>query len=296
MSDLTALISNIQRFSTEDGPGIRTTVFFKGCTLRCPWCHNPEGLLPRPQLAFHPHRCIECGECAKVCAIGAPPPGTDTRCKACGDCASACPTGAREIIGRKVSVNELIEEVSRDRAFYGDDGGVTASGGEAAMQADFVKKFFSECKARGIRTALDTSGAIAAAKFEQVIEHADLVLYDIKIMDEQRHLEVIGYPLAPLLYNLKIASRSGKPLWIRFPIVTGYTDDDANVRTIIDFLKKLDGLERVDLLPFHQLGRHKYADMGMPYPLAELNPPKAETVDTIRRAFTDADLPLMPHK
>ena len=293
MENLTALITNVQRFSTEDGPGIRTTVFFKGCPLKCPWCHNPEGLSLKPQLAFHSTRCIACGECKTVCEIGAPLPGTDARCKVCGICVTACPAGAREIIGREVTVEALLDEVSRDIVFYGTDGGVTASGGEAAMQAEFVAEFFKQCLATGIHTALDTSGAIAASKLDRIIEHTDLVLFDLKIMDPARHQEIVGFPLPGILENLRMISRVGKPIWIRYPIVPGYTDDEENVRAICDFMKDFPRIERVDLLPFHQLGRHKYLGMGMIYCLAELKPTSTEKVESIRCVFKAAGLPVI---
>jgi pyruvate formate lyase activating enzyme len=292
MENLTAVISNVQRFSTEDGPGIRTTVFFKGCPLKCPWCHNPEGLSAKFQLAFHPTRCISCGECKTICEIGAPLPGADPRCKVCGVCVSACPTGAREIIGRKVTVEALVDEVSRDIPFYGSDGGVTASGGEAAMQAEFVTEFFKQCRAKGIHTALDTSGAVSASKLKSILEHTDLVLFDLKIMDPTRHQETVGFPLPQIQENLRTVSHSGKPFWIRFPIVHGSTDDKENILAICNLLKNLPGLERVDLLPFHQLGRHKYIEMGMAYTLSELKPSEPEKIESIRRMFTDAGIPV----
>jgi len=228
-----------------------------------------------------------------VCQIGAPLPGTDARCKVCGICVTACPAAAREIIGRDVTVKALLDEVSRDIVFYGSDGGVTASGGEAAMQAEFVEEFFRQCLTTGIHTALDTSGAVSESKLMRILDYTDLVLFDLKIMNPARHQEVVGFPLAGILENLRAISRIGKPIWIRYPIVPGYTDDEENVRALCDFMKDIPRIERVDLLPFHQLGRHKYLAMGMPYRLTELKPPSEEKVESIRRAFKSAGLPVV---
>ena len=296
MSDLKATISNIQRFSTEDGPGIRTTIFFKGCPLRCPWCHNPEGLSPSRQLAFHPSRCIDCGECADACDIGAPLPGTDPNCKACGKCADACPTGAREIIGREVAVDKLFDEIKRDIAFYGDEGGITASGGEASLYDEFTAALFEKCRRENIHTALDTCGATASQKLDRILEHSDMVLFDLKIMNAEKHRELIGYPLAPILENLKRISETGKPVWIRFPFVPGYTDGDENIEKIIGLIENTPNVERIDILAFHQLGKHKYGEMGMPYMLADLEPPPDEAVEKIKSFFRKRGLPVPDEK
>ena len=287
-----AIISNVQRFSTEDGPGIRTTVFFKGCPLRCPWCHNPEGLSRRPQLAWREARCIGCGECRKVCPHGAPLPGQSDKCEVCGRCAEACPTIAREIIGRVVTSEKLADEVARDRVFFGEDGGVTASGGEAALHAEFLLRFFDLCRAQHIHIALDTSGAVPGDTFEELLRHVDLVLYDLKLLDEERHREIIGAPLAVILDNLKLLCASGVPFWVRFPVVSGYTDDDDNVRALGLLLQGNKGLKRVDLLPFHQLGRSKYTALGMAYSLSGIAPPPEERLREIREILLKCGLPV----
>jgi len=289
---LNAIISNVQRFSTEDGPGIRTTVFFKGCPLRCLWCHNPEGLSRRPQLVWRESRCIGCGECKKACPRGGLLPGRSDKCEVCGLCADACPTLAREIIGRTVTPEELANEVARDKVFFGEDGGVTASGGEAALQAEFLGRFFDLCRAKNIHTALDTSGAVPGDTFDEMLHHVDLVLYDLKLLDEDRHREIIGAPLSTIIANLKRISASGIPFWVRFPIVTGYTDDDDNVRAIAELLHDMKGLQRIDLLPFHQLGHSKYIALGMPYTLAEMKAPSNERIEEIRETLKRGGLPV----
>ncbi len=219
-------------------------------------------------------------------------PGTDSRCEVCGKCVSVCPGGAREIIGREVTVDGLYDEISRDIPFYGDTGGVTASGGEAGLQTEFLARFFQKCRENNVHTALDTCGAVSREKLASILEYTDLVLYDLKIMDEKFHKETVGYSLKPLLENLQFVSTEEKPIWVRFPIVPGYTEDDENLKVMAEFLKRLPTLERIDLLPFHQLGEHKYSEVGMTYNLSALKAPADEEVESVRRFFADSGLPV----
>ena len=289
---LAAVITNVQRFSTEDGPGIRTTVFFKGCPLRCPWCHNPEGLLTKRELVFYETRCIGCKECVKVCRHGAPIPGQPgSECELCFKCVEACPSTARQVMGEEVAIETLVERVLRDQVFYEKSGGgVTASGGEAMVWAEFVAEFFLRLKQAGVHTALDTSAVIGGEKLSRVLESTDLVLLDLKIMDPERHRQVIGVPLPPILEHIREIDRLGLPIILRVPVIPGYTDHPDNLRAIAEFSRSLKALLQVELLPFHQLGRPKYRQLGKPYALADLTMLSEEAMLEAKRIFTAAGL------
>jgi len=268
------LIFNVQRFSTEDGPGIRTTVFMKGCPLRCPWCQNPEGMSPEPELVWYDVRCIGVRECLRACPEGAlelTPDGMQIdreRCTSCGRCAEACPTAALEIIGRYWSPSALLMEVERDRPFYEESGGgVTVSGGEPMLQAGFVAEFFKLCHEAGIHTALDTCGYAPWDAFEMVLPYTDLVLYDLKLMDPGRHHALIGGSLELILNNARLIA-SSKPMWIRTPVIPGYTDEEANIKAIAKFIvDELPTVERWELLAFNNLCIAKYRRLGRPFAL-----------------------------
>ena len=266
---------NVQRFSTEDGPGIRTTVFLKGCPLRCAWCHNPEGLSPRPELMWYDVRCIGARDCLSACLEGAlelTPQGMRVdraRCTACGACAEACPTGALEVIGRGWTPEELFAEVDKDSVFYETSGGgVTLSGGEPMRQADFVTALAHLCHGAGIRVALDTCGTVPWERYERVLPLVDLVLYDLKILSPDLHRASTGVDNAHILDNARRIAAAGTPMWIRTPVIPGYTADAANVAALGDFIAaELPTVERWDLLAYTNLGQPKYHRLDRPYAL-----------------------------
>jgi len=276
------MIFNIQRASTEDGPGIRTTVFLKGCSLRCAWCHNPEGIDPRPQVQWLETRCIGCRTCIPACpqqALSVGPTGIAidrNLCNGCGDCAAVCPTGAMELSGRSWTATDLVEEVARDAVYFGiSGGGMTASGGEPALQAEFVAEVFRQCRARGIATALDTCGQAPPENYRRLLPHTDLVLFDVKIMDPQRHRRHTGCDNRLILENLEqiaAAKRQGWPgrIWARTPIIPGATDDEANITAIGRFLAARLGadLARWQLCAFNRLCRDKYRRLGLKWAYA----------------------------
>ena len=244
-------IFDIQRFSVHDGPGIRTTVFMKGCPMRCRWCHNPEGLLAALQLQFFADRCIGCGSC-----------GTRTQLSD----AQKCPAQALKICGRVVNDADVLREVMKDRTFYGEDGGVTFSGGECLLQADFVAAVLSQAKACGLHTAIDTSGCVAWGEIEKTLEYCDLYLYDVKCMDPSVHRAFTGVDNMLILENLCRLSASGKKIWIRIPVIPGFNNNDQEMDAIAACLASLPAVEQVTLMPYHMLGASKYPTLGMSYP------------------------------
>ncbi len=271
----TAITFNVQRFSTEDGPGIRSTVFFKGCPLRCAWCHNPEGLSPRPELMWHDVRCIAIRDCLRACPEGAlelTPQGMRIdrlRCTACGACAEACPTAALEIVGREWTTAELFAELQKDLTFYQTSGGgVTFSGGEPLRQAEFVGELARLCREAGIHVALDTCGAAPWADLERLLPLVDLLLYDLKSFDRAQHRAGTGVDNKGILENARRSAAAGQPMWIRTPLIPGYTANAENIAALADFIAgELPTVDRWDLLAYTNLGQPKYHRLERPYAL-----------------------------
>ncbi|MFH1538319.1 MAG: glycyl-radical enzyme activating protein [bacterium] len=286
------LIFNVQRFSTEDGPGIRTTVFMKGCHLSCAWCHNPEGISHRPQLVWYAQKCIGARDCLKACphrALKLTPKGIiidRKKCDLCGDCAEACPALALEVIGKRRTPEDLFEEVSRDRAFYDNsNGGVTISGGEPLTQPDFVSEFMALCGDAGLHIALDSTGHVKRDRWLEFVSKADLILLDIKTMDPEGHREHTGVDLDTILENAKELGKTKTPVWVRVPVIPGYTDDEKNITAIARFAaENLPNMERLDLLAFSNLCISKYDQFEMEYLLRDAKLIKSERMEEIRAA------------
>jgi pyruvate formate lyase activating enzyme len=280
----TGLILHVQRLSTEDGPGIRSTVFFKQCPLACRWCHNPESISPRPELQWFSSRCIGCRSCEDACPRACIRLTDEelridrTRCDGCGACAAACPSNALEILGRTVSVDALARELVRDRAYYeSSDGGVTLSGGEPLAQPAFTAALLRSLKDLGIATAVDTCGFASVDGFARILPDIDLILYDVKAIDPGVHRILTGRTNEIILRNLlqiqamRQARNGGPRLWIRTPLIPGATATGANLRAIGSYLAQhLDGmLERWELCAFNNLCRDKYRRLGIAWAYAE---------------------------
>jgi pyruvate formate lyase activating enzyme len=281
----TGIVFDIKKFSIHDGPGIRTTIFFKGCPLRCWWCHNPEGLAPEPELMVQANRCIKCDACLDVCAHGAISWDGDEvftdaeKCVRCGACVAACYAEARQIVGREMTVTQVMAEIERDVPFYDESsGGATFSGGEPLLQWDFLLELLRACKARGIHTAVDTCGFAPWEVLDGVREVVDLFLYDLKLMDDARHREFTGVSNALILSNLQALSQRGHDTVVRLPLIPGINDDEENLQKMGSFAAALPSLIRIDILPYHGLGDEKYGRLKKPYNLSETRPPPEEKV------------------
>lgn len=262
-----ALIFDIQRFSIHDGPGIRTTVFFKGCNLRCQWCHNPESISTLPEIGVYPDRCIACGECVKVCKNQARYYSAGkilydrAKCSLCGACAQVCVADALKIIGKKLSTDRIVREVLKDKRMYEiSRGGITCSGGEPLLQVGAVAEILKEVKQQGVCTAVDTAGNVSWKAFEAVLPYTDIFLYDLKHLDDTLHKKYTGVSNKRILENFKKLVKSGAFIVVRIPIIAEVNGD--YVEEVANFLSREKNIFLVELLPYHGLGESKYSSLG----------------------------------
>ena len=275
----TATIFDIERNSYVDGPGIRTTVFFKGCNLRCAWCHNPESQIARPQMMFYKNKCTGCGKCKEKC------PNHLESCELCGKCTIYCPHDARDICGKEYTVDEVMREILKDKVFYENSGGgVTFSGGECMLQIDFLEAILKECKNNGVHTAVDTAGHVPYERFERILPYTDLFLYDIKCFDSEKHKQYTGVGNELILENLKRLLATDKSVWIRIPIIPTVNDTEEEIRSIRSFLLSCGTPEKVELLPYHAMGEHKYAAIGKKVKMFSV--PSEEKIRQLKNIFS----------
>ena len=278
-----ATIFEIKRFAVHDGDGIRTTVFFKGCPLSCVWCHNPEGISYKPQLAYYKNKCVSCGECIKDCPTLSHALLDNSHvfnrkmCTACGKCTSACFQDALTLYGKEMTVDELLPILLEDKEFYDNSGGgVTLSGGECLMQADFCESLLKELKSQSIHTAVDTCGFVSRAALNKVIPFTDIFLYDLKAYDEDAHIKCTGKSNDIILDNLKYIDSCGKPIEIRIPYVPQYNSDQ--IQKIAEFISTLNNITKVRVLPYHNFAAGKYEALEMENTLPLTIPDNEEIV------------------
>jgi pyruvate formate lyase activating enzyme len=293
----TGIIFDIMHFSTRDGPGIRTTVFLKGCPLQCAWCHNPESQSIKPELMLRPNLCISCEECLAACPEGAiiKVDGvlvTDrAKCTLCGTCVETCTAEARQIVGKEWTVAQVMAEISKDIAFFDESGGgVTFSGGEALLQRDFLLELLKACKEKGIHTAVDTSGFATWAVIESVRPFVDLFLYDLKSVDDRVHRAYTGVSNQLILANLRRLSELDHAILLRMPLIPGINDGDEAIQAAGQLAESLPHLLGFEILPYHQAGVEKYRRLDKEYNLAGLVPPAAERIESIAQALREYQL------
>jgi pyruvate formate lyase activating enzyme len=282
------IVFNIQRYSIHDGPGIRTTVFLKGCPLRCAWCHNPESQSRKPEFLVATNRCMQCGACRKACPLGrAPAHGELTeRCLHCGACVAACATGARQVIGKQMTVDEVMAEILKDRVFYEDSGGgVTFSGGEPFAQPRFLLGLLAASRSKGLHTVVDTCGHAPWEHIAAAAQLTDLFLYDLKHADSARHAECTGAGNELLMANLRALGALHGSIALRVPLIPGFNDAPDDLNALARIASTMSGIRQVNLLPYHATGSYKMARLGRETAFAGVRPPTATELERAAAAF-----------
>jgi pyruvate formate lyase activating enzyme len=297
----TGMIFDIKRYAINDGPGIRTAVFFKGCPLDCWWCHNPEGQSGKPQLIFRSNRCKSSRVCLQACPKEAITwnEGSVTNwdeCDDCGKCAEVCFAGAREIIGQDMTINQLMTEIERDIPFYDQSvGGVTFTGGEPMQQREFLRDALLACKAQLIHTTVDTSGYTSWEKLSSILPLVDLFLYDVKLMNANKHIKFTSVSNRKILDNLHKLSSARAHIIVRIPLIPGINDDNENIKLCGSFLAALPHLDGIELMPYHEIGIAKYQALGMNYRLANTISPTNDQIGMVEELLSGYHLPVIKH-
>ena len=297
MSQIRGLIFNVMRYSIHDGPGLRTSIFFKGCPLSCTWCHNPEGISSAVQRVDRQHLCIGCGQCVDHCSQNALTltsngvVADEKRCTQCLTCAQTCPAEAMEFIGKSMTVSEVLEEIQKDIPFYDESGGgVTFSGGEPLNQPHFLLEMLNACGELDLHRTVDTSGYADSKLLLKIAEQTDLFLYDLKHMDPVKHRLYTGVSNEKILNNLELLARHGAQITIRIPIVPGINDDDENIERVRTFLGRLPGIRHVHILPYHSVAQGKYRSLRTDFPLTDVESPTPMQMEAIAERLKRNDL------
>lgn len=299
---LKGLIFDIKRFAVHDGPGIRTTVFLKGCPLHCLWCHSPESQRPNPELMYFENLCLRCNECITACpthaqTTHAPQKIVRDRCILCGRCIATCLSGALKMVGRYFGVDEVLHELQKDARYYHQSqGGITLSGGEPTLQPQFTQALFKACKERNYHTALETCGYAAWSIFQNILSSVDLVFYDLKHVDRKKHIQFTGVPNDIILQNLRRLDRLDLSYIIRIPVIPTINDASTDIMAMATLCSSLNHLKYIELLPYHRLGASKYQHLARSYPLIDLQPPQDDMITRISEILRNQGLKVVAEK
>jgi len=290
------IIFDVKRYAIYDGPGIRTTLFLKGCSLRCQWCHNPEGIESKPEIMLRPSRCAkECNECVSICPQDAISKDGNTieidkaKCDLCRKCEDVCVYEALEVVGREVAVQEVMEEIEKDRIFFDESGGgITFSGGEPLMQLDFLEALLKEIGKKNIHVTLDTSGYVSFKDLDRISDKVDLFLYDLKIMDDEKHEKYTGVSNRLILDNLRKLAGREKSVAVRIPLISGINDDDQSIQKFVEYLLSLKNIKQINLLAYHKGGCEKYKRLRKEELPKTFQSPSDERIEEIKKVFADS--------